>query len=209
MLMKKVIIPKEYKGLRKAAAKTNARRIFIALIWYGFWAGTFIYYEIRGALPHNWVRFGILCAKIIIAFVFFAKLPALLSPGFEGVVERVKLIGLYATSGAQRKQSPRAFSHMKLVVRLADGSRRRVSFPLKYGHKKYYQPGDTVIKYHGLTYPYSPSGAKRSIFVCQNCGGADMSYIKDCLSCGCPVMKPEDKDTETRRSFENAVQFKF
>lgn len=210
----KPTIPERNRDLRRYVRWHRFLRLAGYLLWLGiFLLGALSYNNAHQTYPPERLMIGwrLLLWMLIGAasgFFLFRIGQMLTDRSFEGTIVRAKLSRGYTSSKDPGSMSYDFRLHLRLLVRTADGKKRRIRIEQKPGFYIYYYEGSRICHYAGLPYPISnpenhpmppsregqtkPPDDLSGGYLCAACGSLNGSLAGGCSDCRHSLIDPKD-----------------
>ena len=186
-----IAIPRENADLIAYVRKKHFAVWMKTILWEAFWILVFRYYGDRTDMSFDY-RFELVLSALLVAGLFlFGWVKLLLDHSYRGRIARIDYKQVMEMSPTGRGTS-RVRLAMKMHLRVEDesGHKHKIVLPQKNGFDRYYHVGDKIVHYSGLPYPESNDGADKGYYVCQRCGGVELTDTAYCHGCGASLIKP-------------------
>ena len=186
-----IAIPRDNADLIAYVRKKRFAVWMKTILWEAFWILVFRYYGNRSDLSFDY-RFELVLSALLVTGLFlFGWVKLMFDHSYRGKIVRIDYKQVMEMSPSGRGTS-RVRMAMKMHLRVEDesGHKHKIVLPHKNGFDRYYHVGDKIVHYSGLPYPESNDGADKEYYVCQRCGGVELTDTDHCHGCGMSLVKP-------------------
>lgn len=194
-------IPMKHRDLRRYVFKKTIRRGLLFLLWLSVWFGGAMLYNLEHQTyaeerrMTGWRLVLLLSLMAVIGFFLLRLWKLWTERSVSGRILTSDLSHTYTAADAPRHAWVGTYEHRlktSLLVRTANGKRRRIRFEQQNGSYLYYRDGAVVTRFYGLPYPVRIDAESADGYVCVACGRHTDVLTERCEACGFSLIDPRD-----------------